>query len=421
MSRWLFFLRQLSDQLRVRTALFCLVALVTVAVAILAGPYVPSAFADRFGGDTVEHMLNILSSSMLVITTFSLGTMVNAHNSAASNATPRAAPLLVQDDYAQNALSIFIGVFVFSMISLIALDAGVYESGSRAVLFVTTVCVVVLVVVALIQWVDELSELGQMQDTLELIEKSTLNAIDSHRSSPISHARHFSKLPDGIDVYADQIGYVQTMDFALMNETLSDSGASLYLLSQSGSFSHRNRPLCRMVGLPQDYDIEKILDTIRSAFLIGPRRTPLQDPRYGMIVLSEVAARALSPGVNDPGTAIDVLVVETRVLDHWHNSLSPKNEKLDSAYPWLYANPIDMGDLISNGFAPLIRYGSEHAPVIIRLFKALEAVMQLDRHSYEVAVKRLAAQAMDRASALISDEHDLALVRSTYEERFNDV
>jgi len=407
----------MSQKLWVRTALFSFVALVTVAIAILLGTYMPTAFSDRFGGDTVEHMLNILSSSMLVITTFSLGTMVNAHNSAASSATPRAAPLLVQDDYAQNALSIFIGVFVFSMISLIALDAGIYASGSRAVLFITTVGVVILVVITLIRWVDELSELGQMQDTLELIEHSTIEAIDSHRTSPACHGRQFSELPDGVDIYADKIGYVQTMDFASMDETLDDTGASLYLLCQPGSFSHRNRALCRLVGLSQD-DSDKILEAIRAAFLIGPRRTTLQDPRYGMIILSEVAARALSPGVNDPGTAIDVIVVETRVLDHWHNNISQSNDELAADYPWLHANPLDMDDLMSSGFSPVIRYGSEHAPVVIRLFKALEALVALNETSYSAPAARLASQAMARASALISDEEDLALVRNSYEKCF---
>jgi hypothetical protein len=45
---------------------------------------------------------------------------------------------------------------------------------------------------------------------------------------------------------------------------------------------------------------------LSSAFLVGPDRSFKQDPRFGMIVLSEIASRALSPGVNDPGTAIDV-------------------------------------------------------------------------------------------------------------------
>ena len=417
MSRWLFLLRQVSQKLWVRTALFSLVALVTVAVAILLGPYMPREFADRFGGDTVEHMLNILSSSMLVITTFSLGTMVNAHNSAASSATPRAAPLLVQDDYAQNALSIFIGVFVFSMISLIALDAGIYASGSRAVLFITTAGVVVLVVITLIRWVDELSELGQMQDTLELIESSTIEAIDSHRTSPACHGRQFTELPDGIDVYADEIGYVQTMDFAAMDDMLTDTEASLYLLCQPGSFSHRNRALCRIVGLSRDKS-DTVVEAIKTAFLIGPRRTTLQDPRYGMIILSEVAARALSPGVNDPGTAIDVIVVETRVLDHWHNNISRADDELAAKYPWLHANPLDMGDLMSSGFSPVIRYGSEHAPVVVRLFKALEALVELDKNAYAAPATRLASQAMARASDLISDKEDLDFVRNNYETCF---
>ena len=50
------------------------------------------------------------------------------------------------------------------------------------------------------------------------------------------------------------------------------------------------------------------------AFTIDDDRTFGLDPRYGLIVLAEIAMKALSPGINDTGTAIEAISAQTRVL-----------------------------------------------------------------------------------------------------------
>ena len=49
---------------------------------------------------------------------------------------------------------------------------------------------------------------------------------------------------------------------------------------------------------------ENQVQRLRGAFSLGVRRTPTQDVRYGARQLTEIAARALSPGINDPFTAM---------------------------------------------------------------------------------------------------------------------
>lgn len=56
------------------------------------------------------------------------------------------------------------------------------------------------------------------------------------------------------------------------------------------------------------------MSQIARAFLIGDERTFDDDPRFGLVVLSEIASRALSPAVNDPGTAIDIIGTFVRLF-----------------------------------------------------------------------------------------------------------
>ncbi|MFM0339824.1 DUF2254 family protein [Paraburkholderia fungorum] len=68
-------------------------------------------------------------------------------------------------------------------------------------------------------------------------------------------------------------------------------------------------------------------DDVRSAFSVDVRRSFEQDPRFGISVLTEIASRALSPAVNDPGTAIDVIGRGIRILSLWEQ---PHDQKPDS-------------------------------------------------------------------------------------------
>ncbi len=72
---------------------------------------IPESISVKVGAEAVDNILNILASSMLAVTTFSLSIMVTAYGSATTNVTPRATRLVVEDVTTQNVLATFIGSF----------------------------------------------------------------------------------------------------------------------------------------------------------------------------------------------------------------------------------------------------------------------------------------------------------------------
>jgi uncharacterized membrane protein len=139
-----------------------------------------------------------------------------------------------------------------------------------------------------------------------------------------------------------------------------------------------------------------------------------QDPRFGLCVLAEIASRALSPAVNDPGTAIDVLGRMVRVLSCWQ---APPVGKPDDEvlYPHISAPPLKVQDLIDDAFAPIARDGAALVQVQVRLLKSLGALVAMDRDQFLVASRRLAQDCRVRAaeSLVLGTEKDQvrALVR----------
>ncbi len=126
MKRWSWILHRVIRQIWFRAAV---ISLLSIMLAILAGmitPYLPYTFGIEIGQQSVGTILQIMASSMLAVTTFSLTAMVSAYSSATQLATPRATQLMVSDPTSQNALSTFLGAFVFSMVGIVGLNTSAY-------------------------------------------------------------------------------------------------------------------------------------------------------------------------------------------------------------------------------------------------------------------------------------------------------
>jgi uncharacterized membrane protein len=82
-----------------------------------------------------------------------------------------------------------------------------------------------------------------------------------------------------------------------------------------------------------------------------------EDPRFGLITLSEIASRALSPAVNDPGTAIQIISSYVRLFSLWAEPLdSKKTEK--KPYDRVAVPELTIEDLFEDAFRPLARDGA---------------------------------------------------------------
>src|SRR5690606_1857177 len=117
-------------------SLMALIGVVTAAAGVVLAPFVPDSWTITIGAQAIDGILNVLASSMLAVTVFSVSTMVSAYSAATSNVTPRATKLLLQDKPSQNVLGTFIGSFLFSLVGIIALSTGLYGSQGRAILLV---------------------------------------------------------------------------------------------------------------------------------------------------------------------------------------------------------------------------------------------------------------------------------------------
>lgn len=406
-SKWRYHIQNLLKQIWVQATLYSLLGVSAAFAARLFGFLVPDDLAKVLGGDAVDKLLSIMATSMLAVTTFSLSVMVLAYNQAASGATPRATKLLVEDRTAQTALSSFIGAFLFSMVGVVALSSGFYSSHERVILFAFTIVVVISVVATLIRWISELSELGRLPNTIARLEDAAAAALALRAKSPHLGGRPYEEMSEGgVSLEAREVGYVQHVDVGALQACAEAADAHIRIEAEPGAFLHRGRAAftVRREGPIENEFATNLLGTLT----IGKDRTYDQDSRFGLIALSEVASRALSPGVNDPGTAISIIGVMVRVLTRWRGEeADPKVE-----HDRLYIRQLSPSDLLHDGFTPIARDGAGLAEVMIRLQKGLAAVAQLRDPELALAARRQSATALERVRKAMSNGEDIARVEA---------
>jgi uncharacterized membrane protein len=238
-SKWRWLLGQLGSKLWLRAALFALVGVLTALLGVAADAFLPPETPVLVGADAVGSVLNVLASSMLAVTTFSLGATVSAYSSATSNVTPRATKLLMQDRATQTVLSTFIGSFLFSLVGIVTLTIEGYGQRGRLVLFVVTIGVIVIVVAALLHWIDHLSRLGRVQETSARVEDVATEAIVRRAGQPSLGGRPlpagFKPHPDALRVPATRTGYVQFVDTQAIERVVAEPGQLVELRAIPGT------------------------------------------------------------------------------------------------------------------------------------------------------------------------------------------
>lgn len=175
-SRWRWVARLLLRRIWFRAALFSLSSVALALLAAFVAPFIPYDISTKIGSDAVDNILGILASSMLAVMTFSLTAMVSAYSAARGAITPRATQLLVEDSTAQNALSTFIGAFLFSIVGICALSTGIHGKSGRVILFIGTI--LVIVIITLLRWIGHLSSFGQVGNTIDRVEKVAKASIE---------------------------------------------------------------------------------------------------------------------------------------------------------------------------------------------------------------------------------------------------
>lgn len=396
---------------RVRNSYWFVPSLLVVGAIVLS--FVTTEMDERFGSDWMEGIewlsvnqpagaravLSTVAGSMITVAgvTFSMTILSISHTT--SQVGPRLLNNFMADKANQFTLGVFISTFIYCLMVLRTVRSAETappgsDSGSDlAAAFVPQIAVVVGVLMAiasvgvLIFFIHHIPETIHVSNIIAGVGKGLNRRIDDQFPSRVGLPRGEdadlegeAQLPLGFETTAQPIGsngcgYLEYIDGKGLLGLATKHDLVLKLQQSPGDFvTPASVLLLASPGVRVDDDIEKEL---ASMFVCGVQRTSTQDLRFQVNQLVEVAVRALSPGVNDPFTAISCMDWLQSALEKLAARELPDSHRFDEdGNLRLVATPITFADFASLVFDQLRPYVATDRNASLQMMQMLGDLVQ---------------------------------------------
>ncbi|WCT74510.1 DUF2254 domain-containing protein [Sphingomonas naphthae] len=328
--------------------------------------------------DGARSLLSSIGGSMIGVAGTTFSVTIAAVVYASGQYGPRLLSNFMSDRGNQVTLGTFIATFLYSLIVVRTIRSPGEIAGETAFVPQLAVLVGVLLVLCsiavLIFFIHHVPSRIHINSVIERIGDRLIAEIDNRFpvfvGQPLDERADDPRIPAAFRPDADvaaierlaavrakDTGYIQLIDEAALIDTARDHGLILRLQYQPGDFTHRGSVLVE-AWPAEDLD-DDAAKALRAAFAIGSRRTALQDLRFPIDELVEIAARALSPGVNDPFTANSCLDwLGAALSDLARRDLPSRLRADDDGALRVIAHPMTFAGFIDRAFGALAQYAS---------------------------------------------------------------
>ena len=317
---------------------------------------------------------------------------------ASSQFSPRTLRDWLGDAYLKHTVGLALGTTVFSLVALRS-TRSFGEDGGAIVPHTSVILAVVLGVVSLfgvVQSVDHVTQSLQIGSVARRIAADTIGAIEAgdevgpgqrptqapssgHPAAGGDGARDELRVPDdALAIESPAAGWVQQIRPESILERLPE-GSTGHVVVPLGAFVPSGSPLMWVSpSPPEDHECRSQL---LNAFALGDTRTLQQDVGFGLVQLTDIAIRALSPGVNDPSTANDLIVhLGDVMLALWAKPLAESGMESDGRT--LVRRQPQHEEHLRRAFDPIRRYGASDPMVMLTLVRTLRMVAaEVERRS----------------------------------------
>ncbi len=335
-----------------------------------------------FGPEGSRAILSVIASSMITVASLSFSITMLSLQLASSQFGPRVIGNFMSDRSNQVVLGTFIATFLYclSVLRSVRGTEGASFVPHLAVAF--GVLLAVASVAVLIYFIHHIATLIRVETMLANLANEGCVAVDRLFPERIGHApdgdrdeTDLYRLPDDFDagsrpIAADSGGYVQNIGTDVVMQIATEQDLVLRIDAPPGQFVTKG--VCVITAYPRDRVSDEIEEDLRGAVVIGRDRTPHQDLEFAIRRIVELAQRALSPGINDPTTALYCIDRLGEVLGRLAGRTFPASLRLDQNGRLRIATEVVFLEGVTcRAFAAIARYGITDADVVTRLVETL--------------------------------------------------
>ena len=369
--------------------------------------------------DGARALLSAVIGAMITAISVTFSVTIVALTVAAQHFGPRVLNNFVRHTSAQVVLGTFLATFAYSVLVLGAVRGTGPEDADIPELAVSgAVALVVLSIGALIYYVHHVStslQIGELAAEIAQDFRSAIERLDV-RDEGSSIDGVIPEAPEGAaEIAATESGYVQRVDYATLVQHAEERGATVWVRRETGAFVVEGTPLALVH--PRETCDETLAHAVRHACIIGRDRTLWHDPEFAVKQLVEVALRALSPGVNEPFTAVTCIDRLTEGLACAAVAPAPRAAWRDAeGRPRVFSQPHPFATLLRASFDPIRIFAGTNPAIYARLLDSLTELSLVGARAEDQTELHRQAQLIRRAAdAALTEPDDRAFVELRFE------
>lgn len=288
-------------------ALFVLGAVGLSAFTLAAAEHLGTpSFASvlfRGGSRTAQTILSTIAASTVTLTGLVFSITMLVLQLTSSRYSPRVLRTFLRDRTSKITLGVFVGTFTYCLAVLRTIDT---DSDAQPGLATSVAVLLALATVAaFVQYINHIARRITVSSIIESVAKETDAAIEVHfPGTPPVHPAAPEEEPAGEIVPSRNKGVLLVADVARLVACARDADCRVDILVRAGEFVPRGAPLFEVRPAQA---VEALGKGLERHVALGAERTMEGDPAYGFRQLVDIAELSLSPGVNDPTTAVQAL------------------------------------------------------------------------------------------------------------------
>ncbi|MEM1324956.1 MAG: DUF2254 family protein [Bacteroidota bacterium] len=256
----------------------------------------------------IQFALSFVIGGIFTLTIFSYTMVMNVINRNINNYSPRLIPLLLSENHHQVILGFSTGTIIFAMTLSLALNAD-YQDYFPNIAAALAVIFAMICVMLFIYFIHSVSQSIHINHILYDVFQRTSRQIASSVKELGKHNLTKGKSGESYVIHAERTGYLHRYELDKLLKYANNADVGIVIHKMEGAFVHKGEKLLSV----SESLVQKKQEQLLKLFVIN-HEVPFEVPEVGCKHLVEVAVKACSPALNDPGTALTSLQYLTSIL-----------------------------------------------------------------------------------------------------------
>ena len=319
-------------------------------------------------------VLGTLVGSIISLMVFSFSMVMVVLNRASATLSPRVIPGLITHKSNQTVLGFYLGSIVYCLILIV----NIQSEGSNSIPDFGILMAMIFGIMCLgffMFFIHSISQSIQVDNILKRIQGKTERRMESLSLADDEDLIKMPETEEWLSLKSPDAGYIKEIKVKELLKMAKKHKLKIKLDVPIGYFLVEGYPYLK-INKQTDKEVEQ---EIHNCFISYPQEWLDDHYSFGFKQISEIAVKALSPGINDPGTAVkainllSVLFIQKMKITDKYFVTDDDNE------PRLFFEPIELNDLLYQNLTSIREYGKTDALVMITLLNCLKNILYADQ------------------------------------------